>query len=372
MISFLPISHTAVFFADFPTPEASQGVSWDTIALFILGLTTAIALIIALITPLADARDRLVETGFCSKDGWLGRQMLQRRELVLKKLLEQIGFTEQHRSFVRDAYARNQAADQVKAIDTPRLIEHLLTAMRGCIIVNSIDLEFRPATGKYNVDVMGAVSALSPNDWDFAIILAKWLHLLTKESVIPHFDAILTPKNGNPTLIHRAADFYSPSLSPMVLTWKSRDDHSRVARENRDIPHFLDFEGLWAYQRKRRSDKHLKVIAVDDNFTSAETLTDAIDQFNKHLQSQKDDQFDPIETAVALFALKTDQAERNFQKISKTFQVHTMLSLGIPELAKLASQVPIPELMKDLCNFQDGFTCKEASKLSNIEKRKVL
>jgi hypothetical protein len=357
MISSLLVNR--LFFAD-STPE----ITWDSVTLDILGLCGLLTVLYFLIIALSQFRDNIVESGFVSKDGWLGRQMERHMEFKLKKLLELIGFTEDHRQLVREAHSRAQASEQVKADDTSKLVEQLLAAMRRCMVVESNGQEFRHNTGKFYVDIMGAVSVLGPAEWDFAMILAKWLHILRKESLIQAFDAILTPKNGNPALTHRAAAFYATSTPPIVLTWKSREDHSRVSRGNSDIPHFLDFEGLWAFRKKLKSAKKIRVIAVDDNFTTGETLAVAIEQFNNLVQSGLNEEFEPIDTAVALFAINSDGADRNFRKISSAFQVHTLVSVGIPELSKLASNTSISSLMQELSNFQAGFSCKESRRLS--------
>ena len=339
---------------------------WDYAILLLVGLTSAVSCLILLAEPLLNLRDKLVEWGLFTGTGWVGRQTQRRREFKrnkLKGLLEEIGFTEQSRTIVRGAVSRAHAAEQLKSIDCPKLIAELLVAMRRCMVVESNAQQFRPTTGKYYVDMMGAVSVLGPAEWNFSNILGNWLHLLIKEGKLQSFDAILTPKNGNPILTHRAAVYYLAGNSPTVFTWKSFDDRSRVARGGLDTPHFLDFEGLWAFQKARQSNRKLRVIAVDDNFTTGETLASAIQQFNELVKTEEYNQFEAIDTAVALFAIICDDHERHFKRISNDFKVHTLLSFDIAGLAKLASNTKIPELMEQVDTLQSGFSCKVSSNL---------
>ena len=339
-------------------------MSFDKLSLYILGVAGAIGLLIALVEAVASLRDKLVLLGFLGKQSWVGRQLVRRKELAFKELLEQMGFTEVHRELIREAYARSVAADRVKAIDTRTIIEELFVSMKRCLVEEPNGRDFRPTTGKYFVDIMGASSALNQAEWEFALILAKWIHILSKEGKIPRFDAVLVPKNGNPTLVHHAMGFYSASNPPKVFVWKGFDDHSRVTRPNRETPHYLDFEGFWAYKQTLADQKaKLRVLALDDNFTSGSTLCTAIAQFNA-LVSNDETHFEPISVAVSLFCISSDDAEQTFRRVAPDFAVHTMISTGPSELDAL-SKMKLPQLLGLLAQFQTSFACKESKRLTS-------
>jgi hypothetical protein len=344
--------------------SGTSGTHFDLhiVAVLLVSLGTLIAAFVLVIAPLSDVRDNLVETGWISSNSWLGRQFLRRKEHQLKSLLKIMGFTEEHRSNIEEAQRRSRSAQEAKAKDTNGLIRKLLGAMQQCLVEEENRKEFRETTGIYYVDVMGASSVMPPEDWDFATILAKWLHILRSEKRIEHFDVILTPKNGNPTLAHHAATRYSPAAPPTIFVWKSFEDRSRVSRPVVKEPHYLDFEGLQACERKHEDkSRKLRVLAVDDNFTSGSTLTGAIEQFN-NLLLNGGHPFHPIVSAVTLFAVNSEEAERNFQRLSDNFKVHTLVSVGPEELARLKNE-KLTKLMKSLPTFQKSFACEVARRL---------
>jgi hypothetical protein len=281
------------------------------------------------------------------------------KERELTELLELVGFTPQHRKIVGDAWYNSQ----LNVSDTNRLAEQLFVAMKKCVIRDDTGCDLLKHTGRYYVDVMGAASALDSTSLDFAQILQKWILFLERKSILPPFDAVLTPKNGNPALVHSAAACCSNELR--VFIWKSAEDHSRVLRPQPKIPHVLDFEGLTAFERAHPpGKKKLRIVAIDDNFTSGRTLIAAIRQFNQLVETEPHSRyFEPIASAVVLFAVNHDEAERNFKEISPSFEVHSVLSVGPAELEMIASW-ETASLIRTLDRFQTSFSCAKSRDLS--------
>jgi hypothetical protein len=187
------------------------------------------------------------------------------------------------------------------------------------------------------------------------------VNLLEKNEVIPAFDAALTLKDGNVTMIRQFLMLNSPTGGRIGILCKGIHDKSRVKRAT-PKPHDTDFEGMRAlFAEERNPDRPLRVIAVDDNCTGGSSLCYAMRSFNELVKAQGY-QIVPVKHAVMLFTVKSEDTETNFR--NDKFELHALLSLGGDEMAELRRTENKKVEHLDAARFKHGFGCESSLRLN--------
>lgn len=299
-------------------------------------------------------REKLVEDGWTREGSLLTRTRLHGQQRKMIAAATALGITEDHVDALRVTSQVQASKSRVAAV-AARPDQALLESVKPWVTPLSAGASFH-GNDRY-VDTMGAVHYRMPQAHSLIVIAEAWISLLLQHGQISRFDCVLTHKNGNPILVHDFCARFSPSGSIQPLLCKSGNDRSRV--HHGAGYHATDFEGLTAFLAQnpwKPGDRRFRVLALDDNATTGNSLLAAVKEFNDFATSSAGAAFEPISEAVLLYVVKAPGQPWAFS--GQQLRVHAMIALGAEEMKRIerASPKKVPALadeMKDheACEF---------------------
>jgi hypothetical protein len=305
-------------------------------------------------------RDQLIEFGWLSREGWIARKAEAAECTRVWRVLREIGFRTEHFQGIGRTLDTHRNKSAV-GLGVP-LSGRLLLELKPFTVKLENGFSYK-ASGPYYIDSMGAMSLASSRIASLATLLDEWVSELERREVIPPFDLVLAPKDGNVTLVRQFLLHNSPNGERVGIICKGDKDRSRVKRESQ-LPHETDFDGFEVFlkesaslQRARQNPVYsLNVIAVDDNCTGGSSLCHAMQEFND-LVTLRNLPINRVRDAVVLFGVKSEKTESNF--MSRGFHLHALLSLGRDDMAQLLTNQPT-ELLETVSSFKKGFGCESS------------
>ncbi len=319
--------------------------------IFLITLAGFAAVLVILSEAAARVRDVLVEHGWISRHGLLGRMAISRRRIATLGVLEEIGFNGDHFKAIRDVMYR-QSPKKLSGLPEAQLIDSL----RQWIKEIPTGYQRLHVNNKLYIDTMGAMYFAEAYRPPLSKLMADLLIQLEKQDDIQGFDCILGNKDGNTKLVDEVCLLFSQTRNLVPIICKGEKD---PARSSQSVNRF-DFEGLEAFlqhqqNRAKQSDRDatwkFRVIAVDDNCTSGKTLCSAIARFNRLIEMEKLP-FEPIAVAVTLFVVRSADTEDVFRTAG--VQLYTLLSLSDIEMRRITRETT-KALLKDLEQFKQGY-----------------
>lgn len=328
---------------------------------FLLNAGTVVSVLILCLWALTQLRDEAVGNGWFSVDGVLGRMSVRAARARLKPLLQAVGIEDEDASAMRRQRSIRRAGGSSNVGDRPD--HELLRRVKPWTRELMPPYEFRGA--RYYVDTMGAVHHRQDFEPSLAQILQKWVAELQSANAIADFDALLTPKEGNPVLTYDLCRTVMKSKA--MLLCKGTDDPARVEGPNPG-PHPLDFEGLDSFiERSRPLGRKVRVLAIDDSCTSGRTISNAASRFNELIRQDPEltALIEPVTDVVVLFRVLSAKppplADKALQQAG--LKLHALVSLGPTEMKELI-ETSDRKLDKLVDRFKtDKWGCRESRRI---------
>jgi hypothetical protein len=326
----------------------------NALILWLLGAATVITVAILVASALAQLRDELVNLGFINENSRLGRMSLRARRAHLRQILEALGFDQRHLEAMRSASdSVPERARQLGPELQTRPDIYLLRRMKEWTY--SLDPPYNFKGSGYYVDMMGLGSRSEEHEHSLAQVFLAWLWLLRRQDVLPAFDCVLAPKDGNPLLAYEVADVCQKQL----ILCKGAQDKARVQRPSSGLAHETDFEGLRLFVDKQhlepgRPDRRFRAIAIDDSCANGSQITSAVVRFNQFVSIEANRArfpFEPITDAVVLFRVKIPgQHNRLFTENRVT--LHSLLAVGEEQMRRI-KESPEEDLVRNPAVYKD-------------------
>lgn len=338
-----------------PDPISSTILS----VLAVAGLITVIPL---LFMALAGLRDELVAQGWVGRNSWLGRMAIRSQTTRMIPILEVIGldeFAEKALRVTSNELGRRSRNNSHPPLGRPD-IEFLKRARDW---VYQLESPYNYKGSSYYLDMMGALDGRQQYQLSIDQIFEAWINRLVKEAVIPEFDVLLAPKDGNVLLCREVAK----RLDKPLILCKGTKDRAWIGRADEEQPHITDFEGLRVfYERQGQKVSHprrkYRALIIDDSCANGTQLTVAAKGFNA-LVSSKDlsgqISFDAVTKCVVLFRATAGKVSKaNFD--SANLALHALVAVGPKELEFLASKTPNEGQVNAMFK-SDPFSCASSS-----------
>ena len=331
---------------------------------WVLGVGGLVAALILALGSLARLRDEMVAGGWISQAGRLGRMATRARVVGAIATLQAVGLDEAAAQAVRmagvgsRARARKLARSVHKRPDTV-----FLKRARRWIV--ELDPGFEYKGSRFYLDIMGAMSGREEYELGIDQIFMAWIEALKQEGVVPYFDAVLVPKDGNVLLCRAVAE----RLDVPLILCKGEKDKARVARPEPSA-HETDFEGLRLFCERERGTASLpgrkyRVLAIDDSCSGGSQLASAVQRFNAYAVDGRrtgDVMFERVSCAAVLFRVLGAQGVSNDALGNASLALHSMVSLGERQLESLRAREPRDS--DDLSSFkEDRFACGASLRL---------
>lgn len=331
----------------------------------VLNVATLLALVVLLVTALAELRDRSIEAGFLGgpKGRWT-RGYRRRRVAALLPVLESLGMDATAQRAIREA------SSQPKKPSKPIARPDLAFVNRASRWIRVLDYPVYAYHGtRYYLDLMGAIDGRADHEQGIDQIFDAWLDKLHRESVVARPDVLLAPKDGNVLLCKQLAE---RMRLPLVLC-KGDKDKSRVIGPG-GVVHETDFEGLRAFcdreveLRPGNDSRAYRAIIVDDSCKNGGQLQSAANRFNQLFESAESGlalAFEPVETAVVLFrSLAGDVSDNGL--VSAGLTLHSLVAVGEPQLEALVKR---KVSAKHMLRYKDDSSCAQSRSLFGDEVR---
>lgn len=332
----------------------------------LLDVATIIALLVLVLWGLTQLRDEVVALGWLSMESKLGRMSARAARARVLPVLQALGVDEEDATALRTSRAVRRARANTPHIKRPDVA--LLSRLKAWTRELEEPYEFRGSN--YYVDTMGAVHHRAPHEPSLAQVLSRWLAELQAAGRLADYDAVLTPKDGNPIL---AYDLCTGVLqqTKVAIICKGRADPARVTGPS-PCPHPMDFEGLdilldRARQRARVTAGPMRIVAVDDSCTSGATICDAVSRLNELIRTSSHiaELVSPVTDVVVLFRVlgpgESHGSTRHFQ--DGGLSLRALLALGPDEMRSLVRARP-RQLVRLVKTFKtDEFACSDSIRL---------
>lgn len=334
------------------------------VILWVLEAATIAAVLVVLLNAVAQLRDELVNQSWVREESRVGR-MTQRAEVArVRMLLTTLGVDQELLERYRSAgdplgrRARRLSSEVSRRPD----ISFLRRLKRWTYQLQS---PYRYRGSPYYLDMMGAVYHREPHESALEQIFLSWLNVLVEREVLPRFDCVLVPKEGNPLLARAVAQ----ATGKHLIVCKGEGDRSLVERPADDTAHETDFEGLRAFlsegARRGMVRPRYRAIVIDDSCRSGSQICSAARRFNEYVESQTPSPFDKIVEVVVLFRVKDARGEvdnRGFNE--EQLHLHALLAVGPDELELLAEAGSADDVLSELSRFKDeSFSCVQSCTL---------
>lgn len=318
------------------------------IVLLIIGIASVVGAVIILSGAVANLRDQLVNRGIIPENWKLAQSSIKSQKKQALRVLREIGITEEDRLYVETVLPRGNLNERIRK----KPAEVLLSTLKRWTRILEPELS-NPGSGQYYIDTMGAMHFSQAHELSLPEIMQGWIKLLIDNKIIKPFHFMLTPKIGNVIFTQQVCS----RLKRSPFFFKSKDDPSRVVRTDGGMPHETDFEGLNAFLEEHGDNlQDIRGIAISDNCTTGSSICGAIQQFNEYIRRNASISFNPIDTAVVLFTVKSDATHQIFQDAGAT--LYSLLDLGEKEMERIFSSTSSDALIKDISLFKEGFVCE--------------
>lgn len=344
-----------------PTPDPL-----NTTILLVLGIAGFFTVVPLLVVALSAVRDELVAQGWVSRSSWLGRMAIRSETAKTIPILQAIGLDEFAENALRntsDALGRHARNNSQTLLGRPD-IEFLKRAKDW---VYRLDTPYNYKGSYYYLDMMGALEGRKKDQLSLDQIFEAWLSRLGRETLIPSFDVILAPKDGNILLCREVAK----RLNKPLILCKSSGDRAWVDRAEEEKPHETDFEGLRVFYERQalkvaHSHRKYKALIIDDSCANGTQLTRAAMGFNAlislpHIREHIT--FEPLSHCVVLFrAIAGAASKTNFENAN--LALHALVAVGPKELEFLLNRTPNASETKKMFK-SDTFSCASSTTIYN-------
>lgn len=308
----------------------------------LLATAGAIPVLLIVLAAIAQLRDELVNQGWLSIEGRLGK-MTRRKQLVSSvSVLQAAGLDGRTANAVRSAVRQTSRREllRMRRLHT-RLDRQFLIRARPWIVELAPAYDWRGS--KYYLDIMGAIGSRESNQTSVEQVHADWIRLLVDRQFIPDFDCLIAPKDGNIRLCYAVAEI----LQRPLIVCKGRADVAKIRRPNAHETHFTDFEGLQAFLHSqdavaRLPDDRFSALVIDDSCSNGSQISSVAERFNALLQSTDDNIqigvasrcFTEVEHAVVLFRVLASEGHSvNDEQLNRSgLTLHALLALGPDDL----------------------------------------
>lgn len=330
-----------------------------TVTSVLLDVLTWLSLGVVGLLALAQLRDILLQYGFISRNGVVGRQAARGQASQVVAGLEALGLDDQVAGQIRSFLSPPKLALR-RLAKRERMGEDVRFLTMAQPSVYRLDEPYNYKGAQYYLDIMGAIAGNRNGAESLDQVFAQWITRASAATGADWVDAFLAPKDGNVALCQAVAARFG---KPLILC-KGGGDKALVDRARPNEPHETDFEGLKAFieaaEGKAKLHGHrFSFWVIDDSCSGGSQIASLVGRFRRWVELNGPSlgwDVMPVDRCFVLFRA-TARGVTDSILVNAGVRLDALVSLGEDEL-RLLRRLPPGRISGEMAEFKkDAFSC---------------